>query len=160
MTLPRCLRVFAAGLCLAGIVPFLSARPSEVYPAKANALSLNGTWEFAYRSGTVGSGGVSDFKPIAVPGHWELQGFAEPKYGKELLEGTGFYRRTFRVPSDWQGQRVMLRFDGVLYGFAVTVNGTEIGSWASGYNPATFDITDALQGHRHHPQPRLGVRHQ
>jgi beta-galactosidase len=139
------LRLLAAGLCLAGIAPFLSAAPIEVYPAKANALSLNGIWEFAYRSGSVESSGVSDFKPIAVPGHWELQGFAEPKYGKELLEGTGFYRRTFQVPAAWQGQRVMLRFDGVLYGFAVTVNGTKVGSWASGYNPATFDITAALK---------------
>src|SRR6478609_866045 len=145
MLLPRCLRPLAAGLCLAGIVSFLSAEPVEVYPAQANSLSLNGTWEFAYRAGPLTDAAPAAFAPIAVPGHWELQGFAEPKYGKELVEGAGFYHRTFRVPAAWTGQRVMLRFDGVLSGFDAFVNGTPVGSWASGYNPVTFDITDRLR---------------
>ena len=38
----------------------------------------------------------------------------------------------------------MLRFDGVLYGFTLWVNGKQVGEWASSYNPVTFDITDAL----------------
>src|SRR6478736_6492282 len=90
MLLPRCLRPLAAGLCLAGIVSFLSAEPVEVYPAKANSLSLNGTWEFAYRAGPLTDAAPAALAPIAVPGHWELQGFAEPKYGKELVEALQF----------------------------------------------------------------------
>ena len=106
--------------------------------------SLNGTWDFAYRAGPAPDEAPVNFTPIAVPGHWELQGFAEPKYGKELAEGTGYYRLNFPVPPAWNGQRVMLRFDGVLSGFTLTVNGKPAGEWASGYNPATFDITDLL----------------
>lgn len=147
MPLPRRLRLLAARLWLAGIVTALVAQPVEVYPVRAGApgtLSLNGTWDFAYRAGPAAEPPAA-WSPIAVPGHWELQGFAEPKYGKDLVAGTGYYRRTFRVPANWSGQRVMLRFDGVLSGFDAFVNGTKVGSWASGYNPVTFDITDHLR---------------
>ena len=147
MPLPRPVR-FAALLALifAGQPVRSQAQPVEVYPVRSgpSALSLNGTWDFAYRAGTPAGAEPSAFRPISVPGHWELQGFAEPKYGKELAEGTGFYHLKFPVRAAWAGQRVMLRFDGVLSGFDAWVNGTKVGSWASGYNPVTFDITDQL----------------
>ena len=142
---PFRLRFAALAVLLVAGSPRASAEPVEAYPAKTNSLSLNGTWEFAYRAGPLTDAAPAAFAPIAVPGHWELQGFAEPKYGKELVEGAGFYRRTFRVPAAWTGQRVMLRFDGVLSGFDASINGTPVGSWASGYNPVTFDITDRLR---------------
>jgi beta-galactosidase/beta-glucuronidase len=168
MPLPRCLRAFATSMCLAGLVASVPAQPVAVHPDPTHSLSLNGTWDFAYRAGPAAEHAPVEFSPIAVPGHWELQGFAEPKYGKELAEGNGYYRLTFPVPMAWAGQRVMLRFDGVLSGFTAAVNSKPIGEWASGYNPATFDITDLLlaggrkrtHAHRHDPQPRLGVRYQ
>ncbi|MDI1247927.1 MAG: glycoside hydrolase family 2 TIM barrel-domain containing protein [Lacunisphaera sp.] len=86
---------------------------------------------------------VAAWKSLPVPSHWELHGFAEPQY-KKVDEGTGLYRRTFRVPGAWGGQRVYLRFDGVLYGLTAWVNGKLIGEWASSYNAVTFDVTDAL----------------
>jgi beta-galactosidase len=145
MPLPRHVRAFLAGLCVAGSAVSLSAQPVEAYPDRTNSLTLNGTWQFAYQAGPASATEPANFAPIAVPGHWELQGFAEPKYGKNLAEGTGYYRLTFPVPSAWNGQRVMLRFDGVLAGFAVSVNGKAAGTWTSGYNPVTFDITDLLR---------------
>src|SRR6187402_2465653 len=144
MPLSRSPRAFAASMCLAGFAAVLAAQPVAVYPDYTNSLSLNGTWDFAYRAGPAAEHAPVEFRPITVPGHWELQGFAEPKYGKELAEGNGYYRLTFPVPTAWAGQRVMLRFDGVLSGFTAAVNGKPIGEWASGYNPATFDITDLL----------------
>ena len=40
--------------------------------------------------------------------------------------------------------RIVLRFDGVLYGYDLWINGQQVGSWRSGYNTALFDITDYL----------------
>lgn len=135
------------------------AQPRDVYPVRSgpSALSLNGSWHFKYVTGPeLGAdasfsdpdpAGAGAWPTITVPGHWELQGFAPPKYGKDQLEGaggTGLYRRNFRVPAAWQGQRVFLHFDGVLYGFDAWVNGTKVGSWASSYNPSAFDIIDAV----------------
>jgi beta-galactosidase len=113
---------------------------------------LHGEWKFKYLPSTELKGDESFYLPtfdatawntIPVPSHWELHGFAEPHY-KKVDEGTGLYRRTFRVPGAWRGQRVMLRFDGVLYGLSVWINGKPVGAWASSYNPVTFDVTDAL----------------
>lgn len=131
-----------------------SASPVDVLPANDVSLrqQLAGEWRFKYLASTnIGadesffdpSFKVGAWKTIPVPSHWELHGFAEPKY-KKVDEGTGLYRHSFRVPKNWNDQRVMLRFDGVLYGLTVWVNGKEIGLWASSYNPVTFDITDAL----------------
>ncbi|HTL67030.1 MAG TPA: glycoside hydrolase family 2 TIM barrel-domain containing protein [Lacunisphaera sp.] len=132
------------------------AQPRDVVPVRSgpSTLSLDGAWQFKYVAGSeLGPdvlfsdpdlGSTHDWPQITVPGNWELQGFAPPRYGLALAEGNGLYRRSFRVPPAWRGQRIFLHFDGVLYGFDAWVNGTKVGSWASGYNPAAFDITDAL----------------
>ena len=132
------------------------AQPVDVVPVRlaAGALSLAGVWSFKYLPTSEAKAderfldpafNVAEWKTIKVPGHWELQGFAQPKYADDLAEGLGLYRRTFRVAQEWSGQRVFLRFDGVLYGFTAWVNGRKIGEWASGFNPVTFDVTDALR---------------
>jgi len=143
----------AAGLTALRAAP-VPAGPCDVLPVRVSegAVLLHGDWKFKYLPSSDAGGDdlffqpsfdVDAWKTIPVPGHWELHGFAEPRY-KKVDEGTGLYRRTFHVPAAWRGQRVMLRFDGVLYGFTVWVNGKRFGEWASSYNPVTFDITDAL----------------
>ncbi len=88
----------------------------------------------------------STWKKIPVPGCWEAYGFCQPKYDSpDPL--TGYYRTTFSVPAEWKGMRIVLRFDGVLYGYVLWVNGKKAGSWFSGYNTALFDITDCLVPH-------------
>ncbi|HEY8993039.1 MAG TPA: glycoside hydrolase family 2 TIM barrel-domain containing protein, partial [Lacunisphaera sp.] len=132
---------------LLALIASLPAQPVDVHPVRSgpSTVSLNGKWEFAYVAGEKPARPNLD-ATISVPGHWELQGFAEPCYGtEELPAGMGFYRRSFRVPSDWRGQRIFLLFEGVLYGFEARVNGHAVGSWASGYNPATFDVTDYVK---------------
>jgi len=149
--------VIIAALALAFPLAGRTAPPEEVYPVRLgtseHSLSLNGSWRFKYRPGSAlgddrdfSSPGFGDaaWATIAVPGHWELQGFAEPKYAK-VDDGTGLYRRTFQVPANWTGERIFLRFEGVLYGFDAWINGTKVGTWASAYNPVSFDITDALK---------------
>jgi hypothetical protein len=56
-----------------------------------------------------------------------------------------WYRRTFDVPTAWRGQRVLLHFQAVDWEATVYVNGRELGLHRGGYDPFTFDITDALK---------------
>lgn len=154
--------IFRTRLCFAATAcalflgcPALRAQPQDVHPIRsgAMALPLNGTWQFRYLAGSnpgeyVGFhspsfAGASAWKTIPVPGHWELHGFAEPKYA-QVAEGLGLYRRIFRIPAAWSGQRLFLRFEGVLHGFEAWVNGRSVGTWGSAYNPVTFDVTDAI----------------
>lgn len=153
---PRLVAALALALGFGGLSPSLRAQSQEIIPVRSGpeTQSLNGNWQFKYIAGSaIGAdatfhepafSGATAWKSIPVPSHWELHGFATPKYARPE-EGLGLYRRTFRVPTGWSGQRIFLRFEGVLHGFETWVNGRRVGAWDSGYNPATFDITDALK---------------
>ena len=132
----------------------------KIYPKRDRLFttSLNGTWAFKLVNGL----GTPDelkgwnepgydtreWDDIAVPGNWETQGLKSPQYGNQIDEMSGFYVRRFRWNPSWEGQRVVLRFDGVLFGYEVWLNGKYVGRWGSSYNLAQWDVTDKLvKGH-------------
>ncbi len=119
-----------------------------------NTVSLNGEWKFSYYSGAdSGTDSVfykSDFdvsawKTIKVPSNWELQGFAEPVYGKIKNDGLGLYKREFTVPANWKSQAVYVAFDGVLFAYSFWVNGRFVGEFSSAFNRQTFDISSFIK---------------
>jgi len=111
-------------------------------------LNLNGTWQFAFDPDDQGLA-QGWFDPasdalsgaIVVPFAWQstLSGVADP-----TRHGVAWYRRTFTVPEDWQGQRVVLHFGAVDYRAQGWVNGQPVGEHEGGYTPFEFDITGAL----------------
>ncbi|HEX3628312.1 MAG TPA: glycoside hydrolase family 2 TIM barrel-domain containing protein [Verrucomicrobiae bacterium] len=56
-----------------------------------------------------------------------------------------WYHRTFSVPASWRGKRVQLHFGAVDWHCEVWVNGHKVGQHQGGYDPFTFDVTDALR---------------
>ena len=128
----------------------------KIYPKRDRLFttSLNGTWAFKLVNGLVTPDelkgwnepgyDVSQWDDIAVPGNWETQGLKSPQYGNQIDEMSGFYVRRFRWNPTWEGQRVILRFDGVLFGYEVWLNGKYVGRWGSAYNLAQWDVTDKL----------------
>ena len=110
--------------------------------------SLNGEWHLKVVEGITDDLSVpitdDTWRMIPVPGCWEAYGFCKPKYDSPNPL-TGYYRTTFRVPDQWKDMHIVLRFDGVLYGYDLWINGKQAGSWRSGYNCALFDITDFLK---------------
>ena len=110
--------------------------------------SLNGQWRLKVVDGvderqTAVPEADDTWGTIPVPGCWEQYGFSKPSYDK-ALPLTGYYRTAFTVPEAWRGMRIVVRLDGVLYGYDLWVNGKAAGSWRSAYNTALFDITDCL----------------
>ena len=55
-----------------------------------------------------------------------------------------WYRRTFAVDPSWAGQRLLLHFGAVDWETQVWINGHELGKHRGGYDPFSFDVTDAL----------------
>lgn len=106
--------------------------------------SLNGEWHLKVVEGITDDTSVpptdQTWGKIPVPGCWEAYGYCKPSYDK-ANPLTGYYRTAFTIPAEWRGQRIVVRFDGVLYGYDLWVNGKAAGSWRSGYNTALFDIT-------------------
>lgn len=68
------------------------------------------------------------WKEINVPGS-----FANVAPEIDRYEGVGWFRRSFRLPPQWQGKRVVLRFEGVNHRCKVWVNGRLVGE-----NPDAF----------------------
>jgi hypothetical protein len=56
-----------------------------------------------------------------------------------------WYKRTFEIPADWKQDRLLLNFEAVDYEATVWVNGKQVGTHEGGYDPFSFDVTDALK---------------
>ena len=128
----------------------------HIYPKRDRLFttSLDGTWAFKLVNGLTTPGELKgwnelgydtrEWDDIQVPGNWETQGLKSPQYGNQIDEMSGLYVRNFRWNYRWEGQRVILRFDGVLFGYEVWLNGKYVGRWGSAYNMAQWDVTDKL----------------
>ncbi len=55
------------------------------------------------------------------------------------------YRKIFTAPGDWQGKKLILRFDGAAHEATVFCNGERIGYHACGYTAFCVDITDLVR---------------
>jgi len=60
-------------------------------------------------------------------------------------DGVAWYWRKFQVPKEFQGKRVILRFDAVDYQAEAWLNGRRLGSHEGGYTPFEFDVTDIVK---------------
>ncbi len=108
---------------------------------------LNGLWELAITPADDPEPASYD-REILVPFPVEsaLSGVAE-RVGEERR---AWYRRRFEVPDSWAGRRVLLHFGAVDWAARVEVDGTFVGAHSGGYDPFSFDVTDALRGDGDH----------
>jgi hypothetical protein len=114
-------------------------RPQMVRPAWKN---LNGLWDYAVRP-------VGEPQPSAWDGKILVPFCIESALSgvkKDLLPGQRLWYRTIAdVPKAWGKQRVLLHFGAVDFEAEVWVNGQKVGDHRGGYDPFTFDITDAVK---------------
>jgi hypothetical protein len=106
--------------------------------------NLNGLWEYAIRPKDQAQPPVdgNDGKILVpFPIQSALSGVMKQVGPDQRL----WYGRTFTVPKEWNRQRVLLHFGAVDWETAVFVNGKEVGTHRGGYDPFSFDITDALK---------------
>lgn len=122
------------------------SNPLPEYPrpqlVRADWMNLNGNWEF--KSGASGD---------AVPVNQNLGGsILVPFPPQSTLSGVVkhfermWYRRTFIVPTQWTGKRVLLHFGAIDWESEIFINGTSMGIHKGGYDEFSYDITDQLVG--------------
>ncbi len=109
--------------------------------------NLNGTWQFAFDDDDRGlaerwQDGRQLPLSIVVPFCYQSE---KSGLGGDEIHPILWYRRSFSVPKDMQGQRILLRFGAVDYACDVYINGTHVGHHVGGYSPFALDITLALQ---------------
>jgi len=105
--------------------------------------NLNGLWEFAMRPKSEATRPDKFDDHILVPFCVEsaLSGIKKKVVETDRL----WYRRTFDVPGEWAGQRILLHFGAVDWETTVWVNGHEATHHRGGYDPFSVDITDMLK---------------
>jgi len=104
--------------------------------------NLNGPWTYAIVAADAPRPATFDKKIIVpYPIESQLSGAGEWVAPNQRL----WYRRTFATPPRSTQQRVLLNFGAVDWQADVYVNGAKVGSHRGGYDPFTFDITDALK---------------
>jgi len=103
-------------------------------------LLLNGAWRFSF-SETDDAMAVAWDREIQVPfpPESELSGVHDPGF-----HPVAWYQRTFTIPEDWQGERVLLHFGAVDYAARVWVNGQLVVTHEGGHTPFFADVTSAL----------------
>lgn len=109
-----------------------------------NRLDISGIWDF--RVDPEGRGlaegwnrGLTESRPIAVPGSWNEQ-YAD----LHAYLGLGWYATSTRIPSTWKSQRIWIRVGSANYHGTVFINGEEAGSHEGGHLPFAFDITELV----------------
>ena len=115
----------------------------------------------------------SEWDQIDVPSNWEMKGYgdkmfrnispgfqiarseAERKNAGEFAvvppevpheyNPAGAYRKSFDLPSGWQGQEVFLHFEKVASASFVWINGQEVGYNEGAQEPSEYNITTYLK---------------
>ncbi|MCL2105621.1 MAG: DUF4981 domain-containing protein [Oscillospiraceae bacterium] len=139
------------------------------YDESRYKLSLNGIWRFRWQQDL--SLGVdpaladpacddSGWDETPVPSVWQLEGYGKPFYLCSSLNSkvvsvkkrriptvyprtneAGIYRRSFSLPENWDGRRILLHFGAAKSALEVYLNGRRLG-WSQGsMTPAEFDIS-------------------
>ena len=114
-------------------------RPQMVRP---DWLNLNGLWDYAITPAERAEVPTAHDGQILVPFCVE-----SALSGVQKAVGPGqalWYQRTFEIPADWRGRRVLLHFGAVDWTAHIWVNGQHLGSHQGGYDAFSFDVTNAL----------------
>jgi hypothetical protein len=126
------------------------ALPLPEYPrpqlVRDHWLNLNGLWSYAITRGLTPPEVYDGSLLVPFPVESSLSGVMRRVGPDQRL----WYQRTFEIPDAWRGQRVVLHFGAVDWEATVWVNGALVGSHRGGYDPFSFDVTDALEGHDAH----------
>lgn len=120
--------------------------------AQRQRLSMDSSWRF-----TLGDPAGAEqprfddrqWRPLNLPHDWSIEEAPRedaPGGGRigYFPTGTGWYRKSFRLPAGARGREAWLEFDGVYMNSDVWVNGVHLGHRPYGYIGFAYDVTEHL----------------
>jgi hypothetical protein len=133
--------------------PLMTRWAKDVTPEKAhpeyprpqmvrkNWVNLNGLWDYVvYPTATSMPDKYAGKILVPFPIESSLSGVMKRVGPDESL----VYHRRFKLPEMKEGERLLLHFGAVDWECRVLVSGHEVGKHRGGYDPFSFDITDAI----------------
>ena len=107
-------------------------------------MNLNGVWDYTGRSGQTALAApppANEYhEQILVPYPTESALSGIQRHDDQM-----WYRKVFKLPSTWRGQRVLLHFGAVDQIATVWVNNQQVAHHEGGYTEFSADITRALR---------------
>jgi beta-galactosidase len=116
--------------------------PTKIAGLSNPTLLLNGLWWINTNTTHDAFPATLDkanWKPFHVPGQFLQQGFNVPQDKPVSIA------REFFVPKQWDGKKIILRFDAVHGGTHYWLNGQSLGYSENLFTPVEWDVTDAVQ---------------
>lgn len=109
-------------------------------------INLNGVWQFEIDYGD--SGRAQNILDRALKGRITVPFCPESELigiGNTDFMPSVWYRCSFTLPDDWEGQRVLLHFGAVDYFCEAFVNGVSAGRHRGGYASFEFELTGLIK---------------
>lgn len=145
-----------------------------------NSQSLAGNWEVRLDPKIIGAGqgwmepGVKFADQLPLPGTTDQAKLGIPLIIKPIVSkeglarlhrkfsyiGPAWYRKSIEIPPAWEGRRVVLFFERVLWESQVWLDGVEIGKQNSLSTPHQFDLSTQASVGRHELVIRVDNRQQ
>jgi beta-galactosidase len=150
------LMTFQSGMSATGAASSASAQAQD---KQNNVVLFDADWRF-HLGGAQGAEQPdfddSKWRPVDLPHDWsieDLPGQQSPFQPDAISQvsggfttgGTGWYRKTFTVPNEQQGQRILMQFDGIYMNADVWLNGQWLGDHPYGYTSFWFDLTNKIK---------------
>ena len=147
LALFMCIIIFNTSIFAANPAPC-----SDVFNG-ARGSSFNDNWKFI--KGDVTGASAVNFNDaawtiLALPHDWSIsepfvQNSPATGGGGYLNGGTGWYRKTFTLPSVDAGKRITIQFEGVYMNSTVWINGHQLGVRPYGFSTFEYDLTPYLK---------------
>lgn len=101
-------------------------------------------WKF--HLGDISSANALEFndkqwRDLDLPHDWSIDAKLNQK---NPMEGVGWYRKKFDIPSDWKSKSVSVYFEGVYKNAEVFINGTSLGVNPKGKTSFYYNLTPYL----------------
>lgn len=134
--------------------------------ASKRFMTIEGTWKFHWAENAnerpegfqALSYDDSKWSAMPVPGNWETNGFGDaiyvntsyawrhdwatnPPYVQDKNNHVGSYRKTFRVPAHWTGEKIFMHIGSATSNLTVFINGKYVGYSEDSKMAAEFDVT-------------------
>ncbi|MEI7864700.1 MAG: sugar-binding domain-containing protein [Chthoniobacterales bacterium] len=149
--------------------PSLLLAVATAFSASPNTISLSGAWQVRLDPKIIGlsqnwiAPGATFAETLQLPGTTDEARLGVPlsmrpavsKEGLSRLQrqhsfiGPVWYRRTIEIPAEWQGKRITLSLERVLWESEVWIDGHEIGKQNSLSTPHVFDLSTFATPGRH-----------
>lgn len=106
--------------------------------AQRENIEINQDWNFRFSHQVR----TNDLRRVDLPHTWNAQDALSGQI--DYKRGIGNYTKKLFIPSEWNGKRLFLRFEGANCVSNVFVNGKHIGEHRGGYGAFIFELTDKV----------------